>query len=45
MATLIPQEQLDDLFLKSGIDVANVSTGGDYIKPLIRLFRMRGARF
>ncbi|MFZ4520764.1 MAG: DUF58 domain-containing protein [Bacteroidales bacterium] len=37
-------EYLAETFLKSGVDVAKISTDQDYIKPLLGLFRKRGAR-
>jgi uncharacterized protein (DUF58 family) len=36
--------QLDDIFLKSGVDVAKIKTGEDYVKPLTNLFQKRGSR-
>ncbi|MEI6683682.1 MAG: DUF58 domain-containing protein [Bacteroidota bacterium] len=35
---------ISETFLKSGVDVAEVRTDEDYIKPLMKLFRIRGAR-
>ena len=32
---------LKDLFNKSGVDTANISTGESYVKPLINLFKRR----
>jgi len=37
-------EYLADTFLRSGVDVAKITTDQDYIKPLLGLFRKRGAR-
>ncbi|MEI6433320.1 MAG: DUF58 domain-containing protein [Bacteroidota bacterium] len=37
-------EFLMDTFRRSGVDVAKVATDQDYIKPLMNLFRKRGAR-
>ncbi|MCX6276911.1 MAG: DUF58 domain-containing protein [Bacteroidetes bacterium] len=37
-------EFLTDTFRRSGVDVAKVATDKDYIKPLMNLFRKRGAR-
>lgn len=37
-------EYLYDTFLRSGVDVATVATDEDYIKPLLKLFKRRGAR-
>lgn len=36
---------LDETFLKSGIDSANIATDQDYVRPLISLFKKREARF
>jgi len=38
------EAQLDDIFLKSGMDVAKVKTGEDYVIPLTNLFKKREAR-
>jgi len=38
------QEHLNDLFIRSGVDVARVRTDQDYVKPLLNLFNKRGAR-
>ncbi len=38
------QEYLAETFLRSGVDVARIPTDQDYIKPLLGLFRKRGAR-
>lgn len=38
------EKYLDDLFLKSGVDVAKIRTDKDYVKPLINLFKKREAR-
>jgi uncharacterized protein (DUF58 family) len=38
------QETINDLFLRSGVDVAKIRTDQDYVKPLIGLFKRRGAR-
>jgi len=35
---------LTDIWLRSGIDVARIRTDQDYIKPLMGLFKKRGAR-
>ncbi len=35
---------LDQAFRKSGIDFARIATGEDYVKPLLGLFKTRGAR-
>jgi uncharacterized protein (DUF58 family) len=37
-------EYLDDTCRRSGIDVARIRTDEDYIKPLMGLFKTRGAR-
>jgi uncharacterized protein (DUF58 family) len=36
---------LHKLFLKSGVDAAHINTAGDYVKPLVSLFKRREARF
>lgn len=33
--------KLNELFLKNGIDSVSISTDGDYVKPLIKLFKRR----
>jgi uncharacterized protein (DUF58 family) len=38
------QEYLSETFVRSGVDVAKIATDQDYIKPLLGLFRKRGAR-
>jgi uncharacterized protein (DUF58 family) len=38
------QETVNDLFLRSGVDVARIRTDQDYVKPLVSLFKRRGAR-
>jgi len=35
---------INDTFLRSGVDAAEIRTDEDYIKPLMKLFRKRGAR-
>ncbi len=35
---------LRNIFLKSGVDVAPFSTGEDYVRPLVNLFKKREAR-
>jgi uncharacterized protein (DUF58 family) len=37
-------DYLGETFLRSGVDVAKIATDQDYIKPLLGLFRKRGAR-
>ena len=39
------EKYLDDLFIKSGVDVVKVRTDQDYVKPLVNLFKKREARF
>jgi len=36
---------LTSLFLKSGVDSAQINTAQDYVKPLVNLFKRREARF
>lgn len=36
---------LNDVFVKSGIDAVKIATDQDYVKPLIKLFKKREARF
>jgi uncharacterized protein (DUF58 family) len=38
------EERLKTLFRKSGVDVVNIATGDDYIKPLALFFRARAKR-
>jgi uncharacterized protein (DUF58 family) len=38
------QETVNDLFLRSGVDVAKIRTDQDYVKPLVNLFKKREAR-
>ncbi len=38
------ERYLKRVFLKSGVDVAKIRTDEDYVKPLINLFKRRGAR-
>jgi uncharacterized protein (DUF58 family) len=38
------EKYLKKVFLKSGVDVANIKTDEDYVKPLINLFKRRAAR-
>lgn len=38
------QDYLNDLFIRSGVDVARIRTDQDYVKPLMNLFRRREAR-
>ena len=37
-------DYIAETFLRSGVDVAKIATDQDYIKPLLGLFRKRGAR-
>lgn len=39
------EQYLNNLFLRSGVDVATISTDQDYVKPLMNLFKKREARF
>jgi len=41
---LVHNDYLNETFLRSGVDVAKISTNQDYIKPLMGLFRKRSAR-
>jgi len=36
---------IENLFKKSGVDAANIRTDQDYVKPLVKLFKTREARF
>jgi uncharacterized protein (DUF58 family) len=38
-------EATDDLFKKAGVDQVKLFTNKDYVQPLIKLFKQRGARF
>jgi hypothetical protein len=37
-------EAVNDLFLRSGVDVAKIRTDQDYVKPLVTMFKKREAR-
>ncbi|MEI6899519.1 MAG: VWA domain-containing protein, partial [Bacteroidota bacterium] len=37
-------QMLSELFVRSGVDVARIKTDQDYVKPLVNLFKIRGAR-
>jgi len=37
-------KQLNDIFIKAGVDIVNINTADDYIKPLINLFKKRESR-
>ncbi len=39
------QKSNTETFRKSGVDTVDVFTGQDYVKPLIKLFKMRESRF
>lgn len=38
------EEQLKDIFNRSGVDNARISTSENYVKPLMNLFKRRGAK-
>jgi uncharacterized protein (DUF58 family) len=38
------EAMINDLFIRSGVDVAKIRTGQDYVKPLVGLFKKREAR-
>lgn len=38
-------ESTDDLFKKAGVDQVKLYTSKDYVQPLMKLFKQRGARF
>jgi len=38
-------EETDAMFKKAGIDQVKLFTNKDYVQPLIKLFKQRGARF
>ena len=38
------EAMMNDIFLRSGVDVAKIRTGQDYVKPLVNLFKKREAR-
>lgn len=38
------EKKIQDLFRKNGVDLAEIQTGEDYIKPLLKLFRKRESR-
>jgi uncharacterized protein (DUF58 family) len=35
-------DMMNEIFRKAGVDVVNLETGSDYVKPLIKLFKRRG---
>ncbi len=35
---------LKDVLAKSGVDMVHITNGEDYVKPLLKFFKMRGAR-
>lgn len=39
------EDYLNNLFLRSGVDIATVNTEEDYVKPLMNLFKKRESRF
>jgi hypothetical protein len=39
------ERKLNETFIKSGVDMTEIQTGSDYIKPLIGLFKKRESRF
>ena len=41
---LAKTEALKKLFPASGVDLINITTGTDYVKPLINFFKTRGSR-
>lgn len=44
MQALKKEKKLEETFLKCGVDVANIKTGEDYVKPLTGLFKRRESR-
>jgi len=36
------QEMMNEIFRKAGVDLVELETGTDYVKPLIKLFKRRG---
>ncbi len=38
-------ESIHQVFNRCGVDVADIETGSDFVKPLTKLFKMRQARF
>lgn len=42
---ILESEKLKDLFIKCGVDTVELETGGDYIKPLKKLFKKRESRW
>lgn len=36
------QEMMNEIFRKAGVDLVELETGSDYVKPLIKLFKRRG---
>jgi hypothetical protein len=38
------EDQLNEIFLKSGVDATKIKTNQDYVKPLINLFKKRESR-
>ncbi|MEX0980618.1 MAG: DUF58 domain-containing protein [Bacteroidales bacterium] len=42
MKWLSHQDMMNEIFRKSGVDVVELETGSDFVKPLIKLFKRRG---
>ncbi len=38
------EAELNDVFIRSGVDAVHVSTDQDYVRPLLNLFKKRGSR-
>lgn len=36
------QDMMNEIFRKAGVDIVELETGSDYVKPLIKLFKRRG---
>jgi uncharacterized protein (DUF58 family) len=39
------EKYLNDVFAHSGVDAAHITTDQDYVRPLLNLFKQRGARY
>ena len=39
------ERKLNEIFIKNGVDLTEIQTGSDYIKPLIGLFKKRESRY
>ncbi|MFC2118864.1 hypothetical protein ACFLSY_09510 [Bacteroidota bacterium] len=37
-------DKIEDIFKRSGVDYAKIKTNEDYVKPLMKLFKMREGR-